>query len=344
VAFPYICESNFENGATGFDTAVTDTQAKISYPHYKTSVRRYGVPPYRGAYTMLLDQSIGVVGTAANQVQAAFNVAATETWGIGFAIYIKSDLVMANTNRCTICSIDSAGPVAETVVDLVYTTAAGLQIHLNELQATAIGALPIASISMDQWHWIDLYGVLDAGGANDGTSTLYVDNTLIGTLTALDQAAIIDFKLGLIGGDAGTTAGHIFFDNVLADDARVPYQDRYPMNMQLTANGHVFVGPGTLDGARLLTATAGDSLKLYDTDTATILSGGGAGLESYTCELTVANPDVIYPLPFYKGCYAVIAGTNPRAQCSISLSPPVGYPRHAFYSDSGVKRWAMGGK
>ena len=341
MAFPYILETSFDDGATGFDTAVTDTQAKISYPHYTTMVKTYGVAPYRGAYSMMLDQSIGVVGTAANQVQAAMNVAASGPWGIGFALYVKSDIVMANTNRFTICSLDSAGPVSETVVDLVYTTAAGLQIHLNELQATAIGALPIQPISMNEWHWIDLSGVYDSG-AGDGVSSLYVDNVLVGTLTALTQAdGAIDFKLGVIGADAGTTAGHIFFDSVVADEARVPYVERYTANRHVTANEHIFVGPGTIKGARLLTTTAGDLLRLFDCDTG-MTTTGGALLKSSSVEITAMNPTLDYEVPFYRGCYAQIAGTNPRAQVSVDFSPPAGYPKSIWgVTEEGVKRYAL---
>lgn len=341
MAFPYILQAGFEAGATNFDTAKSDADSKISYPWYYNSVRSYGVAPYRGAYMMMVNLDTGTITNNAYQTQAAFNISASGAWGFGFGLFLHSSFTMANTNRATIARICSGTTTDEACVQLYYTTAGGYQILFTETSATAVGANPVAAITKGVWHWVDCYGTLDSGVGNDGSASLYVDQTLIGSLANLDQAAITDLYVGVSDADSGMS-GKVFFDTILADDGRVPFFDRFPQNPEITASGHIFLGPGTIRAARMLTTTSSDeTLKLYDTDTATTTYGSGASYVDCVAEVRYNNTELNHPVTFSRGCYAVIAGTNPRAQVYIDYVPPMGYPAPVHYSDAGVKRLAM---
>jgi len=334
-AFPYILENTWNLGATEFDTAITDTQSKsLGYMHFSESIPKFGVCPYYGAWTWGVDLSQGTKTTAVNQTQAAFNVAATEYWSVGFAFLLKSSgLVMATTNRFTIASCISTA-TEETVLDILYTTAAGYELVIAETNATA--AAVKSQFTLDQWHWVELYGVNDPG-ANDGTSTLVYDGTVIGTISSLNQGAFTDLYLGAINQDAGTTGGYLFFGPVIVSGVdtsavRVGYRDRAPINPHISKSRQVFVGPGTVSRMQLLTATAGDYIRLYDTD-----RGYTTGTYGIEAEATVeANTDIWGPISFHRGCYAVISGSDPRALVSIDRGEHCGYPQAVCYGNDAV--------
>jgi hypothetical protein len=348
-AFPELLRAGFEAGATNFDTAITDVSAKSTYPHYTDLIGKYNIVPWRGAYVWLIDQSIGTTAHANYQTQAAFNVAASNYWSVGFAFYAKST-VMANGNRT---SLVWANAVKEFCLQLYYTTAAGLQLLLTETESTAVGTNPVVSLTENAWHWIELHGVVDSGAGNDGSVSVVLDGNTVGTVSSLDQAAFTDLYIGLEDIDAGHTAGVYAFDDILVSGidtsaVRIGYRSQYPWNPHVSAPAstsygeHLFVGPGTIDSAALLTANAGDTMRLYDTDTAyTAGSYGAVGEANFSSGMPVIEG----PLKFERGCYCVItaAGANgARGIVNISQSPVSGYPIASCYQNkANLKSYAQ---
>jgi len=338
--FPFLLQSGFEAGATNFDTAITDTETKSSYPHYTTTATKWGFLPWRGAYCWVIDQSTGA-GTTTDvyQTQAAFNVAATYYWSVGFAFYAKNT-TMADGDRTSIV-VCSAGATDETVLQLYYTTAGGLQLLLSEANDTAVGSNPVTPLSENEWHWIELHGVVDPG-ANDGTANLVLDGRAIGSLASLNQGDFTDLFVGLLNIDAGHNAGIYAFDDItvtgIATTAvRVGYKSQYPMNVHVSAistssyGEHLFIGPGTVRELDLLTANAGDCIRLYDTDRAYTTGTYGAIAEAdYSASVTY----LVGPFEFKRGCYCVTtaAGANgARGLVYIDPAPTDGYAKALYY-------------
>ncbi len=350
--FPYLLTSGFEKAATNFDTAITDTESKSTYPHYSELVTRHRFSPWRGSYCWLIDQSTGGgTTTEVLQTQAGCNISADYYWAVGFAFYAK-DTTMGNGDRTTIFELDSGTTTNEVTLQLYYTTAGGLQLLLTETASTAVGTNPVCALTENAWHWVELYGKVDDGASNDGTAYLVLDGYPIGNLSSLDQAAITDAYCGLTGQDATHTAGVYAFDDVtivgtadssVYSQARVGYRHRYPMNPHISCRSntldttgygeHLFIGPGTVDGAQLLTSNTDDTLELYDTDIG--YTEGSWGLVA-ECSYSSGNPVISGPLKFERGCYALITAgsTNgARAIVNISPAPPAGYPAPYCYGN-----------
>jgi hypothetical protein len=268
------------------------------------------------------------------QENDAFDASADGTVHVKFMLYITSDLVMANSNEFIVLALQSTGPVNEGVIAINYTTANGVRIGVGETSASAF--LPF---TLGEWHTVELSYNVDAGGGNDGTLTMYLDGVAATQVASLDQAAIIQGILGVTGQDAGTTNGRVFFDRVITDDARLyPDNERFPMQVVLTKSQHVFVGPGWVDGFNLLTLTASDNIKFYDTDTANTNDAQAALVELDADNIT----GVSGPLYFHRGCYAVVTGSSCRGTVFLTTSwqkPGVFGPK--YYSKAGMRRYGQ---
>ena len=345
MAFPYLGEFGFEEGIAGTGNVLTDAEAKtLGYLHFSESVCRYGVPPYRGAYCWGLDQSIGVVTTTCQHTVAALNVANTNTWAAGCAIYLK-DNVMANGNRTTL--LEAFGVTDQGALQLYYTTAAGFQLLGSLAFDTAVGAgTRITTITENEWHWIEIRGQVQTGGT--GTLDFFLDGRQIGAqIDTLTNVAITDLYFGAINADAGHTAGLIFFDDVICDgDAgtaviTVPAPDRFVWNPVVTKNSHVFVGPGTVSEVALLSGATADYVRLYDTDIAYTATGQQFVTEVNMTTSLSTSARAHGPFVFNRGCFVVVGGTNPRAQVHIDPSPPAGLPKCVCNSDQGLKYYGQ---
>jgi hypothetical protein len=339
-AFPPLCESGFDTNALGGDIAETDTASAGAIRHITESVPLYGITPFRGAYCYIIDQSVCTT-TECKLVSAACNVTATNYWAMGFAFYAKST-VMATGNRTSLVKLLD-GATEEVCLQLYYTTAGGLQLLLTEASDTAVGSNPVCPITENAWHWIELYGVNDPG-SNDGTAIGVIDGLTQLSLGSLNQGAITDMQIGLDDQDAGHTAGLYAFDDIYfagidTSAVRVGYRSRWPINPHISTSGHVFVGPGTLMGAQLITATSGDILRLYDTD-----RGTSTGTYHLVAEVTASGtPTISGPLTFERGCYAVISGTNPRGIVFIEqgANEYIGAPYTRCYgNEANLRMWA----
>lgn len=321
MAFAWTFDENFEDGTTGAFNSETDANGVLNIRHWRyllkhpyldSSSKLRTVMPYRGAYVA----EINLAGADTNQYLEetdGLDIAADGELYIRFYLYVTSDLTMAASDRFTVLTLQSAGPTDEAVIDIV-NNAGTIQIGTAETGATAIGSGAFGDLTLDEWHCVELYVNLDEGGGNDGTLDFYVDNVQVGSqITSLDQGAIIQGRLGVIGVDAGSTAGKVYISEFTADDARLyPYRDRDPNPITLTKSQHVFVGPGWIEAAALLSTNADDKIVFYDTDTADTNDAEGFELELY------AFTSAAGPYFFSKGCYASMSGTAPRGQVRLA--------------------------
>lgn len=322
--FPYLFGANFEGGVIAPFTVETDTQSKLSVDHYtrlgSSPVREV---PVRGAYAMHIDLA---PGTADAFLTGTVAVAAAETAWVRFYIYAQ-DLVTAPGDLFLIFTLDSAGPVTEAVVG-VRNTAGQLEIFAAE---TGSGPFIVSPLSQREWHTVELAVTIDSGVGDDGTVTFYLDGFQVGApFTGLDQAAITQLRTGVISQDAGTTSGHLLFDEYVIDDTRVfPFDGRFHLPRHLTLSSHVCVGSGMLEDVYLLDSGASDAeLRLYDTDRADLSTHLIMPILTLTSGYRFGKSHMTHIGTFQRGCYAVLAGTDPQAWVSL---------RHGAVSAGGVR-------
>ncbi len=319
MAHPWLFENTPAVITTPFGwTSETDTRGALSVKHYThPKLLELRTVPFRGAYLYHIDQSIGTVTTTAIVTETSgFDTAAEGVIWVKFYYRVK-DLVMAANDRFTVFALDSAGPVVEVAIDVLYTAAAGLQLAMGDGTTSRT-----TSLIPNKWHCIEFRADIDAGGGDDGTLDFFVDGYQVGAqITGVDQAAITQARMGIIGGDAGTTSGHLFFNHIVADDAQIfPFQERWPDQVTLTQTAHVFVGPGAIGGAAILSTTAGNTCKLYDTD----LAYSSGELDAVVDLSLTSAASFQGPIFFQKGCYAVLGGTNPKAQVFLDMDASYG--------------------
>jgi len=337
MGFPYDFHENWESGTLGGFNSETDANGVLNFLSAKDMVRRgFKAIPQRGNFACVVDLN----GRDTNQYlqeDDGFDIDANNALYIGFSVCITDDLVMANTNRFTLFTLQSSGPVDEVVLDVKYTTAAGYQFVLDETQA---GSSTVATnIELNKHHFIEIYADIDNAGADDGNATLWVDGNSIGSITGLDQGAIVQARLGAIGLDAGTTAGKIIFSEIFADSERFyPVPDRFEVSRVIAKSEHVFIGPGTVGSVALLSTDAGDKLLVYDTDDYT----NTPNAQDIKVELAVGNlTSFSGPLAFRKGCYVAVSGTNPRGQLIIDPNPLNRGEPLILQSEGVIRNWLM---
>jgi hypothetical protein len=317
MAFPYLVNEDFSTGTLGdFDTE-TDTAGIIDFPHYRT-LARWGLAPFQGAYCM---RALLTGGTTSGYVieTGGYDVAADGSIFTSFMFLLGHDFTMADTDKLMLHDLESTLNTTSEIACGLIRDGANINFWFSETAAAAaqtftLGTLAGAGDPMsckNRWFHVELAVVLDDGGTNDGTINAYINGKEVGSqITGLDQAAIVNGRLGAIGPDAGTK-GTILFDRVIADDARIyPPKERFPVIVNLTESRHVFVGPGDIASAALLTVGASNVMRLWDTDVANIDDEQG-----FKTELNVdVHLAVEGPLHFDRGCYVQLSGTAPRGQ------------------------------
>lgn len=313
---PYVAEHNFEAGTNAEFTSEVDTESKLNIDHY-TVLARNGARlevPYAGAYAAHIDLSLGTAD-AYLQETALYDMVAGDRRLLRLMFYAKG-LTMAASDRFTILALQSAGPVDEMTLSIL-NNAGRLQLVAAETGATAVASGRVADLIQEQWHTLELLINIDTG-ATDGSMTFFLDGYQIGTeLTGLGQGAITQARIGAMGIDAGTTAGHLLFDSIIVDDTRVfPPATRFSATRVLTKSGHAFLGPGQIESVALIAGAGTDSvLTCYDTDEANTntpmivpeLRNADGGLDPV---VYLAWHGAGY---FKRGCYIVLSGTEPRA-------------------------------
>lgn len=331
MAFPFLSQNNFSAGTAGHFDTEADTETRLDFPHYAVIARIPGLPmPWRGSNCMRVTLvNDGTPADAYVQETGSWDTAASGTIFFRFMFYMTADYVMADSDEFAIFQLWSATNTVEGGVYVNYTTANGLRIGIGETSASSFMPLTAGA-----WHCVELKAVIDSGVGDDGTLDGWLDNAAFTQVTALDQGAITSGVVGVLSQDAGTTKGTVFFDSVIADDARIGEPvERFPNPLLLTASGHAFVGPGEICRIQMLSGAATDNVaQVYDTDTGYTTDASNIVLELKN----TANNEVI-DLPearicVKRGCYVSLSGTNPRAIISF---------RNAYQDDGPLRAYAL---
>lgn len=339
MAFPWISEVNFDAGDRGTFDSETDTDSKLDFPHYSELARVPGLAmPYRGAYCMRVDLA-GGTADAFIQEDVDWDMALAETQWWRFMLWVDPDITMANNDEFAIFKLQSAGPVDEAVIVINFTTASGLRIGVGETAGSQF--LPL---STNLWHAVELAATLDDGASNNGTLDLTVDGSAATQVASLDQAAVAQGRLGAMDIDAGTTRGHILFDEVISDDAQIyPPTIRFADTVVLTASGHAFVGPGVVDNVTLLSsATADCALAVYDSDVGN--SNDTFNRKAQLRNTAAAGGEIVdpagMPVRVRRGCYVTLSGTADAGgpQALIKIKSAVAWGSDGAIRNYGNKR------
>lgn len=317
MAFSFTFEETFEDGTKGLFNSETDTESRLDIAHYSTLARFPNTcMPFRGAYCMRVNlANDGTPADAYLQEDEGFDIAAAGTLFIRFYFCLSANTVMADNDEFIMLALQSAGPTNEVVVAINYTTANGFRVGIGETAGASF-----KDLILGQWHCMELKVVVDNAGNNDGTIDAWLDGAAFTQVASLDQGAIVQARLGVVGQDAGTTRGTLLIDQVVTDDTRVfPFTTRYPEEVVLTKSGHVFIGRGTLENVSLLSGNGTDCvLAVYDTDTAYTSDFYNRQISlNNTAANELVDPAGTPVFRFRYGCYITLAGTTPQAIARI---------------------------
>ena len=331
MAFPWLFQENFEQGDRGNLDGETDTDSKLAFPHFgQLVINPPHQPPFRGAYAMHVDLSGGTNDAYVNE-DSAFDTTGEVTRHLRF-YFFADGLTMAASDRFDIFQLRSAAAV-EAAIGIV-NTAGVIQIGASE---TSASTQQLVDLEQGVWHALELTMLIDHDGDADGTIDFFVDGHQVGSqIASLTQTTITTARFGAMSIDAGTTAGHLLFDEIVYDDARVyPYRRRYDQGVMLTDSGHAVVGPGRLRFVTLDPGAATDcELLIYDTDEANTNDASNLVIQR------LRNPSASIPVSqevtpgwgyFHRGCYVTLSGTDPRAILQFD---------EAYLSEGLVKNYA----
>lgn len=338
MAFPFLMEEGFELGTRGGFDATSDSNAKLTFPHYSNLARLPGLPaPYRGAYCMMIDLAGGTADAYVQETGAFDTNAAATVWCrfyVWFGAKRGETVVMADTDIFSILQLWSSTNTVEGSIGIQYTTANGYRFCVSELASGASGTF--VPCELNKWHCVELKALVDSGVGNDGTLDLYIDGMHATQITGLDQGAITSAVMGALNIDAGTTRGVLLFDELVVDDAQVyPFAERFPTEILVTASEHVFVGPGCVANVSLLSGGATDNVvSVFDTDTAQSLDASNLKVELKNTVASELVDPAGMPVEIIRGCYVKLAGTNPRALVSIGRA-------QAYHSDGAVRNYGL---
>ena len=336
MAFPYLFEADAEEGTNGAFNSEVDTNSKLAVRHYEYLARNLLFPdaiPYRGAYCWVIDLSLGTADAYLEELEG-FDTALAGTIHIAGAIQITNNLVMAASDQFVHFALQSAGPVNEVTVE-IRNNAGVIEILASDNGVPTVRA---AALTLNRWHVWELSCTLDSGVGNDGTINFFLDGYQVGAqLTAIDQAVITQARWGAVGIDAGTTAGYILMDRMIADDTRVyPVYQRYGNRIQLTKSGHVAVGSGRLEEVVYYGGNAvNNEFRLFDTDEANVNAAQSAVLHEWRNqqgqEVHTYNIMNGYG-QFQRGLYVQMTGTDPRAMVIL---------KDGLVSTASIKNYAL---
>lgn len=339
MAHPYLSEYNVEQGDKGHFDSESDSAGRLDFAHYSTLARIPGLAmPWRGAYAVRVDLAASTTDAYLEET-GSWDLSADGTIYFRFMLWISPDITMANNDQFNILKLQSAGPVDEVVAGLIYTTAAGLKFGVGETAITSS-----QPIEKGKWNCIEITANIDAGGGNDGTIDYWVNGTAGTQVASLDQAAITQGRFGVMNQDAGTTAGNILLDGLIADDARIygpPVgHNRWPETMFITASQHIWVGHGVLENVQLSTGFTDNVLEIYDTDT-----GNTNDISKRRVYLTTSTTGEVVdpagmPITLTRGCYVKLSGTAGTSGpfATIKVGKAVGWGSDGAIRNYGHRR------
>ena len=337
MAFPWIFASNFEAGTNAEWDSETDTGSKLSFPHYSALSCRADltVGPYRGAYCAMVDLTTGDTNDH-TLTEGDIDIADAATRYFRFYLYVSSSFTGTADDTFNIFELQQAGGTIEMSLSMRITAATNLlEIGFGD---STVAANFVTYPARGRWACIELLATVSTGGA--GVATLFLDGTQIQTETSSTQAAAVG--QGVLGtqNTLSTTTGVILFDQFIMDDLRVyPIKDRFPDDLLITQNQHIFVGEGYIENASLLSGAGTDCvLTLFDTDTADTTDASNIRLELKN----VTNNDIVdpagVPCHFKRGCYAVLSGTTPSSRAMLKIGRAQGYRSDGAIRNLGARR------
>lgn len=342
-AFPFLFDESFEGSDQGnFDAISPDPYTSARFAHYSYLAQHptARVAPYRGAYCWMKDLA---VDTTDHYVQetGGMDVAADGTIFTRFYLYLSRNLTMADADEFAVMQHWSGVSSVEGGVWVNYTTASGFRLGIGETAATQF-----LSISLGEWHCVELRANVDAGGGNDGTLDGWLDGGPFTQVTGLDQGVFTSAVFGVIGQDAGTSQGIVLIDEITAASQRMfPIVDRFPEQRVVTEDTHVFVGEGDILDLTLMAGAATNNIAyIYDTDTGRDgVTGGDNDDTNFVARVTNLTNSETVPSAFHnepvhvkRGAYVVLEGTNPRAIVRIGRAQ--GYWSDGRIRDHGSRR------
>lgn len=332
MAFPWLFYENFELGTKGgFDTE-TDTGSLLDVVHYADAAKDpNSLMPFRGAF--VLRNKLGDTNDH-TLTEGDIDIADAGTAYFRWYMGLSKDFRFTADDTFNIFELQQAGGTVETSIGMRVTNSTQL-IEIGIGDGTAPTSFVTYPKPKGQWLCVEVLSTISTGGA--GVTTLYLDGAQVATLTAQTNAAAVG--QGVLGSQdtLATTLGAIYFDDFIMDDARVyPYRERYPIAFELVKTTHIFVGPGSLDGAALKTFAGGnETITMYDTDTANTNDAAPVVELKSGVQTSVSGP-----ISFQRGCYVVLGGTNPRGVAYILRNTDKeGAEGPRYYSNWGVREY-----
>lgn len=315
MSFPWIFESNFEQGTNGEWDTETDTGSKLDFPHYSTFVRRSDIKtiPYRGAYCAMIDLSSGDTNDH-TLTEGDIDIADAATRYFRWYMYVSNNFTATADDTFNIFELQQVGGTVEQSVGMRVTAATNvLEIGIGDGTApTSFAAFP-----RGRWVCVELLSTISTTGS--GAMTLFLDETSVIALTGQTQAAAVG--QGVLGTQdtLSTTTGVILLDQFVMDDARIyGLPIRYPEDLFITKTCHVFVGQGKIENVTLLSGGAADNvLQVFDTDVNNTNHVGRTKLELKNIAANETVDPAGVPVLVQRGAYVVLSGTNPRAIVKI---------------------------
>ena len=302
MAFPWLADENFELGTRGNFDATTGAP---DFPHYSVLA---GIPaigpaaPYRGAFCMR-----SILNTTDNTVtENDVDIADGSTGWSSFYLYAGNNVTGTANDIFPVYEVQSGGAI-EGVVGL-QITATGNLLDIGVGKAAPTVFTTGGAFTRNIWHHVELRTVVSTGAV--GTNTVFLDGVNVATVTGLTNIVPIQGVLGTQD-VLSTTSGTVLFDRFIFDDLQVfPEKIRFPTSVTITRDTHVFVGPGWIDSASLLSASG--TLVLYDTDVA-----NSENAEAVV-DIDSTRGRISYDggAEFRHGCWADVA-TNARAEVKL---------------------------
>ena len=345
MSFPYIFAANFENGDNSEWDSESDggSPAILDFPHYSTLANMPGsnFTPYSGAYCARLTNVGGT--TKGTLTEGDINIANTVTNSFRFDILFGNDFTFTANDTCTL--LDLIGTATTGAVG--FQVVAATDVINMGIGSAATGTVPsqfsALQLQRNTWYTIEATFNIQTGGS--GTADLFVtkagdaaQTTADASLTSVTNVAVTSGEFGLQN-QAATTRGTILLDNFVQDDTRIFPDKRFSREPEITKSAHVFVGPGSIDAAALLTSAGSNVMKLWDTDNADTNGDFKVELDQDR------NTSFTGPLFFQKGCYAQISGTDPRGQVIFQgTSLTDGHTAPVHHSPANMRRWGQARK
>lgn len=336
MAHPWIFESTFEQGTNGEWDSETDTGSKLDFPHYSELARIPDLSaPYRGAYCMRVDLTSGDANEH-SVTEGDINIADAGTAYFRWYMYISPSFDATADDIWNIFELQQAGGTIEQSVGMQYTASTDV-LEIGVGDGTAPTSFSEITDLKGKWICIEVLSTISTGGS--GAIQVFVDGTSRVNLTSLTQAAAVGQGVLGVQDQLATTTGVILFDDFVMDDARLyPNRYRWPKQMTVTKSQHVFVGPGAINSATLLSTGASNKVVLYDTDT-----GNTENDEELVVELDLnTHTSATGPFDFKRGCYAELSGTDPRVQVIVAgARDEAGPSGPLLQSDGMIRRYGL---